>query len=172
MEQGENQDHPSQTELLAAIFFLLLMALSYCHAWNHVKSMLILLCRAVSLIINQGPQQTLGQVAKKPHPVLKMHQLPAEINQFNFDCLILRQLSSPLFQDCSCQALNSLLTSWPWQDGGSSVSTLNTSGMSPEHLLCREVVSPGIPSAQQRFHSNATMLLTLSPEGHLNRSNV
>lgn len=56
-EQEENQDHPSQTELLAAIFFLLLMALSYCHTWKQVKSMLILLCKAVLLsasIINQG----------------------------------------------------------------------------------------------------------------------
>lgn len=47
-EQEENQDHPSQTEVSAAIFFLLLKALSYCHTWNQVKSMLILLCKAVS----------------------------------------------------------------------------------------------------------------------------
>lgn len=38
---------------------------------------------------------------------------------FNFHCLILSLLNSCFFQDCSCQALNSLITFWPQQDGES-----------------------------------------------------
>lgn len=47
-EQAENQDHLSETGLLAAIFFLVLMALSYCHTWNQIKCMFILLYKAIS----------------------------------------------------------------------------------------------------------------------------
>lgn len=68
-EQEENQDHPSQAELLAAIFFLLLMALSYCHTWNQVKSMLILLCKAVSSLIpsNKSGAPANSQAGCKNH---------------------------------------------------------------------------------------------------------
>lgn len=65
------------------------------------------------------------RLQKTTIPYLKCtkFQLRSTALPFNFDCLILRQLSSPLFQDCSCQVLNSLLTSWPQQDGESSLST-------------------------------------------------
>lgn len=94
-EQEENQDHPSQTELLAAIFFLLLMALSYCHTWNQVKSMLILLCKAVSLSLynkSGALANFLGRLQKSTIPYFKCtnFQPRSSVFPFNFDCLILR----------------------------------------------------------------------------------
>lgn len=82
--------------------------------------MLIPLCKAISFSFynKSGALANLYRLQQRTIPYLKRtnSQWRLIMLPFNFHCLILSLLNSRFFQDCSCQALNSLITFWPQQD--------------------------------------------------------